>query len=96
MKAIPRVVFENHHAVIIDKPIGIAHHSSDEEDGIMKTMRSLQQSDSTIYSGDLFSVHRLDRDTSGLLLFAKTKSAAAFFSKQFADRKVVKYCEYMY
>ena len=90
-KSIPRIVFENNHAVIIDKPIGIAHHSSDDEDGIMKTMRALQQTDPSMYGGDLFSVHRLDRETSGLLLFAKTKSAAAFFSNQFANRQVVKY-----
>jgi 23S rRNA-/tRNA-specific pseudouridylate synthase len=96
MSAIPRIVFENNHALVIDKPIGIAHHSNDDEDGIMKTMRSLQSEagGDDVYSGDLYSVHRLDRDTSGLLLFAKTKSAASFFSKQFADRKVIKYCKY--
>lgn len=92
VNCVPRIVFENNHALIIDKPAGISHHSSGEENGIMKNMRVLQKSDPSIYGGDLFSVHRLDRDTSGLLLFAKTKFAASFFSKEFADRKVVKYC----
>lgn len=91
VKLLPRVVFENKHAVVIDKPCGISHHSSGEEDGILQIMRNLQDSDIEMYHGDLFSVHRLDRDTSGLLLFAKTKDAASFFGKQFAEKKVLKY-----
>lgn len=35
-------------------------------------------------------VHRLDRDTSGVLLMARTKPAAAFFSAAFAERRVRK------
>jgi 23S rRNA-/tRNA-specific pseudouridylate synthase len=92
-KGLPRIVFENKHAVVIDKPTGIAHHSSDDEEGIMKVVRKMQQADAKMYDGELFSVHRLDRETSGILLFAKTKTAAAHFSKQFADRTVVKYCK---
>ena len=91
----PRIVYENEYALIIDKPVGISHHSNGEEDGIMKCLRELQASDERMYGGDLYSVHRLDRDTSGLLLFAKTKSSASFFSEQFANRKVLKYCEFI-
>ena len=93
LSTLPRVVFENDSAVIIDKPAGFTHHSSQEEEGIMQVMRTLQKAQPDLYSGDIFSVHRLDRETSGLLLFAKTKIAAAHFSKQFAERKVVKYCK---
>lgn len=35
-------------------------------------------------------VHRLDRDTSGVILFARTKPAAAFLSAAFAERRVSK------
>jgi tRNA pseudouridine32 synthase / 23S rRNA pseudouridine746 synthase len=87
----PKVVFENKFVFIINKPIGIVHHSSPGEDGILKVVRGLQQKGHFSYSGDLFSVHRLDRGTSGLLIFAKTKNAARFFSGVFADRKVTKY-----
>jgi 23S rRNA pseudouridine1911/1915/1917 synthase len=39
---------------------------------------------------DLYLVHRLDRRVSGVLIFAKTKTAAAALSKQWEDHKVKK------
>lgn len=39
---------------------------------------------------NLFPVHRLDRDTSGIVLFAKTKESHRLVSKIFEDRKVKK------
>ena len=39
----------------------------------------------------LFSVHRLDTLTSGLLLFAKSSQAAAEFTQMFTEHKVQKY-----
>lgn len=88
---VPKFVFENKFVFIISKPAGIVHHSSPDEDGILKVVRALQQKGHFNYNGDLFSVHRLDRGTSGLLLFAKTRNAARFFAGVFADRKVAKY-----
>ena len=88
---IPRVVFENKYVLIINKPAGISHHSNGPENGILKHIRQLQESGKFSYTGDLFSVHRLDRCTSGLLLFAKSRKSATFFSGAFADRKVSKY-----
>lgn len=39
---------------------------------------------------DLFVVHRIDTGTSGVVLFARTRAAAAKFSRFFADREVRK------
>ena len=36
--------------------------------------------------GNIFTVHRLDRDTSGLIIFAKTEEAHKHFSQQFEER----------
>lgn len=88
---VPQLVFENEYACVINKPAGIVHHSTPEEDGVLKQIRSLQQRGEFSYTGDLFSVHRLDRATSGLLIFAKNKKSARFFSGAFEDRKVSKY-----
>ena len=41
--------------------------------------------------GSIFTVHRLDKDTSGLVIFAKNETAHKFLSKIFEDRKVEKY-----
>lgn len=40
--------------------------------------------------GDIFTVHRLDKETSGLIIFAKTPAAHKHFSRQFEERKTVK------
>lgn len=40
--------------------------------------------------GQIFTVHRLDRDTSGVIVFAKTEAAHAFLSQQFENRQTQK------
>ena len=40
--------------------------------------------------GDIFTVHRLDRDTSGLVVFAKTEAAHKHLSQQFEARETRK------
>ena len=40
--------------------------------------------------GEIFTVHRLDRETSGLIIFAKTAEAHKHFSRQFEERRTVK------
>ena len=40
--------------------------------------------------GSIFTVHRLDRDTSGLILFAKTEGAHRHLSQQFEERQTEK------
>lgn len=40
--------------------------------------------------GQIFTVHRLDKDTSGVILFAKNEQAHQHFSKQFEDRTTEK------
>lgn len=40
--------------------------------------------------GELYAVHRIDRDTSGLVLYARTKEAQRSLSLQFEDRLVHK------
>ena len=40
--------------------------------------------------GNIFTVHRLDRDTSGLIIFAKTEEAHKHLSQQFEERQTEK------
>lgn len=41
--------------------------------------------------GKIFTVHRLDKDTSGLILFAKNEKSHKYLSQLFQDRKIEKY-----
>ena len=64
------IVFEDARLLALNKPTGLASHGgSGISHGAIEAMRVLRPKDS------LELVHRLDRDTSGLLLFARKRSA---------------------
>jgi len=64
------VVFEDARLLAINKPAGVASHGgSGIAFGVIETLRALRPRES------LELVHRLDRDTSGLLLVARKRSA---------------------
>jgi 23S rRNA pseudouridine955/2504/2580 synthase len=64
------IVFEDARLLAIDKPSGVASHGgSGVSFGVIETLRALRPNES------LELVHRLDRDTSGLLVVAKKRSA---------------------
>ena len=46
---------------------------------------------SSMYSCEIYPVHRLDKEVSGVMVYAKTKSAAANLSLQVSERKIEKY-----
>ncbi len=64
------IVFEDPRLLVLDKPTGVASHGgSGISFGAIETLRALRPHQS------LELVHRLDRDTSGLLVVAKKRSA---------------------
>ncbi|GAB3367081.1 RluA family pseudouridine synthase [Lysobacter rhizosphaerae] len=64
------IVFEDARLLALNKPSGVASHGgSGISFGAIETMRALRPEQS------LELVHRLDRDTSGLLIMAKKRSA---------------------
>jgi len=64
------IVFEDARLIAINKPSGIASHGgSGISAGVIETLRALRPEQS------LELVHRLDRDTSGLMVIAKKRSA---------------------
>ena len=64
------IVFEDARLLAINKPSGVASHGgSGISFGAIETLRALRPKDA------LELVHRLDRDTSGLLIVAKKRSA---------------------
>ena len=78
-------VFENADFVAINKPSGlltIPDRSQSE--------KSLKEYLKDKY-GDIFTVHRLDKDTSGLVLFAKNEATHKYLCKIFEERLIEKY-----
>jgi 23S rRNA pseudouridine955/2504/2580 synthase len=66
------VIFEDKHFLVIDKPAGMASHGgSGVSFGAIELLRQARPKD------HLELVHRLDRDTSGVLVFARTRAGLA-------------------
>jgi 23S rRNA pseudouridine1911/1915/1917 synthase len=99
------ILYEDADVVAIDKPSGVmTHPDGHEREGeieiasnwfaehypgskdVGETQR-LQDGTEIIRPG---VVHRLDRETSGVLIFAKTPTAHAFFKEKFQNREVHK------
>jgi 23S rRNA pseudouridine955/2504/2580 synthase len=84
-KSLP-TVYEDELLLAIDKPAGLAvHGGSGVSFGVIEQLRASRPE-----SRFLELVHRLDRETSGLLLVAKKKSALTSLQDQFRERSTGK------
>ncbi|MBS0406887.1 MAG: RluA family pseudouridine synthase [Proteobacteria bacterium] len=80
------VLFEDDHLLAIDKPAGVAvHGGSGLAFGVIEQLRRARP-DARL----LELVHRLDRETSGVLLIAKKRSALKHLQEQFRERSTGK------
>lgn len=97
----PIIVFEDREVLVIDKPSGLIVNRSDTTKG-EKTVQDWREQEFTIDNSQLKIdketdfykrsgiVHRLDKETSGLLLIAKTPDAFIELQRQFKERIVEK------
>ncbi len=83
------VVYEDAHLLVIDKPAGlVVHPASGHETGTLVNALISHCGDSLSGIGGVKKpgiVHRLDKDTSGLLVIAKTDAAHKGLSRLFED-----------
>ncbi|MCQ2174540.1 MAG: pseudouridine synthase [Bacteroidales bacterium] len=79
-----KILYEDDFIIVADKPSGMLSVPG-------KTMRpSLQERLSEKTGGAVYSCHRLDMDTSGLMVFARTPECQARLQSQFSKREVKK------
>ena len=83
-----RKIYEDENALVIDKPAGIMVHEDgrSKEDSVADILA--REYSALIGIGDEGRggiVHRLDKDTTGVLIIAKTVSAFKYFKRQFKD-----------
>ena len=80
----PVIIYEDEAIIVVDKPSGMPSVPGlDGKESVEEWMNA--RSDSPVHA-----VHRLDMDTSGLLLFAKTGEAAVDLRRQFEEHSVRK------
>ncbi|XWY20586.1 23S rRNA pseudouridine(955/2504/2580) synthase RluC [Bisgaard Taxon 45] len=81
-----QILFEDESLLILNKPSGIAvHGGSGLSFGVIEALRTLRPE-----ARFLELVHRLDRDTSGILLVAKKRSALRNLHEQLREKTVQK------
>ena len=83
------IVYENNDYIVVNKKSGLISEKSPYEDCTVESqvLNHLLKSKKKPYIG---VIHRLDRVTSGVLVFAKKKSILVEFNDLFAKRKVQK------
>lgn len=81
------ILFEDKNIIVCIKPRGIL-----SQDGDRENMAALLNShfEENGEKAEAFPVHRLDRETAGVMVFAKSSSAAAKLSKQISENALIK------
>ena len=80
-----QTLYETDDFVAINKPAGLLS-IPDREGDELSVKRILRDK-----YGEIYTVHRLDKNTSGVIVFAKNEEAHKFLSQSFEDRSVEKY-----
>ena len=79
------IIAQNDHFIAVNKPAGLLSIPDREGKEVSLKQLLLQQFE------QVFTVHRLDRETSGVIVFAKDPDTHKFLSQAFEDRQVEKY-----
>jgi 23S rRNA pseudouridine1911/1915/1917 synthase len=88
------IVFEDKHLIVVNKPAGlVVHPAAGNPDNTLVNALLAHCGDSLLgIGGELRPgiVHRLDKDTSGLLVAAKSGEAHAHLAEQFAEHSIAR------
>ena len=89
-----QIAFEDDHLIVIDKPAGlVVHPGPGNPDGTLVNALLAHCGDSLSGIGGVARpgiVHRIDKDTSGLLVAAKSDAAHAGLAAQFAEHSIAR------
>jgi 23S rRNA pseudouridine955/2504/2580 synthase len=82
-----RILYEDEHLMVLDKPAGLAVHAgSGVQSGLIEILRAARPE-----AGMLELAHRLDRDTSGCLLLAKSRAALTALHRMLREGEIRKH-----
>lgn len=102
MKKHIKIIYEDDDVLVVDKPAGLIVHSdgrtieSNLSDWVLENYPNTKNVGESIFLSDGSEikkygiVHRLDRETSGVILIAKNQESFLFLKRQFQDRKIKK------
>ena len=87
-----KVLFEDNHIIVVEKPVNIPSQGDKTGDINMLTIIKKYIKEQYNKPGDVYLglVHRLDRPTGGVMVFARTSKSASRLSEQVRDKKMHK------
>lgn len=77
------ILFEDNYIVAVNKPVGMISEDSSSDESLPYALRAQT-------GCDLYTLHRLDKPVGGVIMYAKSKKAAAAFSKLIKDNGLKK------
>jgi RluA family pseudouridine synthase len=77
-----KIIFQNSEFLAVDKPPGISVHNTEDPENLIGLLKEKYK--------NLFPVHRLDKETSGIQVLALNEKAARDLAQEFQNRKVKK------
>ncbi|MGD9677066.1 MAG: RluA family pseudouridine synthase [Vulcanibacillus sp.] len=82
---VPKIIYEDDDYIVIDKPAGLLTIATDLEKENTAYHQLMNYVRKTNTENRIFIVHRLDRDTSGVILFAKNEEIKNLFQNGWKD-----------
>ena len=92
----PKIIFEDESICVIDKPAGWVVNQSESvktktvQEWFFNKFKIINSKNQTEFVEKGGVVHRLDKDTSGLMVLAKTEEAYEGLKRQFLERRILK------
>ncbi len=86
------ILYEDNHLLVVEKPYGIPSQADSSGDDDMQTLCKVYIKQKYNKPGDVYLgiVHRLDRPTRGVMVFARTSKAAARLTAQISSGEFAK------
>ena len=85
------IVYQNDNLLVVNKPAGFSVYQKTGKDNLMSQLIQQEPKLAKVGAPPRYGlIHRLDKETSGLILIAKNNQALNFFQKQFQERTAKK------
>lgn len=82
------IIHEDEHILVVSKPAGLLSVATDKLEHDTLHNRCVEYCKTNDRRGWCFIVHRLDKATSGIMIFAKNENSKRYLQEQFAERQV--------
>ena len=83
-----KILYEDNHIIVVEKPVNIPSQADKTGDIDMLTIIKAYLKEKYNKPGEVYLglIHRLDRPTGGIMVFAKTSKAASRLSEQVREK----------